>query len=178
MDYSYTSNAYDYSHFEDRPTQSAAAAAPAREMPAKTVKKKSRVVQISEKQLRRSSQRSAQLVKTMLNLCAVLSVIALIGAVVFSQVQLAELTEEIGSTTQALSEEVNLSVQLEMEAASKMNTDEIETIARERLGMEKVSEGQTTYINLAQEDSGTILQENQQTGFLEELWNSILSIFS
>ena len=178
MDYSYTSNAYDYSHFEDRPTQSAAAAAPARELPAKPVRKKSKVIQINEKQLRRSSQRSALLVKTMLNLCAVLSVIALIGAVVFSQVQLVELTEEIGSATETLSEEKNLSVQLEMMAASKMNTEEIEAYARERLGMEKVSEGQTTYINMAQEDSGTVLQENKQPGFLEQLWDSILSIFA
>lgn len=178
MDYSYTSNAYDYSHFESRPTQSAAAAAPAREMPARPVRQKSRVVEISEKQLRRSSQRSAMLVKTMFNLCAVLSVIALVGAVVFSQVQLVELTEKIGSATETLSEEQNLSVQLEMMAASKMNTDDIETYARERLGMEKVSEGQTTYINMAQEDGGTVLQENTQPGVLEQLWNSILSIFS
>ena len=71
-----------------------------------------------------------------------------------------------------------LQVQLEMQAAALMNTDEIEAYARERLGMEKVTEGQTTYINLAQADAGKVLQDNEQPGALKSLWNSICSLFS
>ena len=83
-----------------------------------------------------------------------------IGAIVFSQVQLTELTEQINTTTTALAEQESIAVQLEMQAAEKMNTDEIEAYARETLGMEKATEGQTTYISLAQEDAGTVVQEN------------------
>lgn len=178
MDYSYTSNAYDYSRFEAEAAQSAAVAEPEREAPAKTAKKKSNVVVLNEKQLRRSRQRNALLAKTIVNLALVLTVVAMIGAVVFSQVQLVELTDQIGSATKDLTEQKSLSVQLEMMAASKMNTNEIETYARDSLGMEKVSEGQTSYINLAQDDAGKVLQENAQPGILEEIWNTIRSIFS
>ena len=59
-----------------------------------------------------------------------------------------------------------------------MNTDEIAVYARERLGMEKVTEGQTTYINLAQDDTGVVHQENEQPSALKELWNTIRSAFS
>lgn len=45
-----------------------------------------------------------------------------------------------------------------MQAASKLNTEEIEQIAREKLGMEKVADGQTSYISLTQDDEGTVVQ--------------------
>ena len=167
-----TSSAYDYSLFEAR----SAAAAPAPQAPAK--KKKSNVIRLNEKQLRRSHRHNAHSLKTMVNLCLVLVVVGAIGAIVFSQVQLTELTDQINTTTTALAEQESIAVQLEMQAAAKMNTDEIEAYARETLGMEKAAEGQTTYISLAQEDAGTVVQNNTAPNIFTQIWESILSIFS
>ncbi len=114
----------------------------------------------------------------MVNLCLVLVVVGAIGAIVFSQVQLTELTDQINTTTTALAEQESIAVQLEMQAAAKMNTDEIEAYARETLGMEKAAEGQTTYISLAQEDAGTVVQKNTSPNIFTQIWESILSIFS
>lgn len=170
-----TSNAYDFSLFEEKQEAAAAAvSAPA----AEPKKKKANVLHLTEKQLRRSHRHNAHSLRTMLNLGIVLVIVASIGAVVFSQVQLTELTEQINNTNEALSEQRSIAVQLEMMAASKMNTDEVETYARERLGMEKVSEGQTTYISLQSDDAGTVVQENGSGGFLAGLWESLRSIFS
>lgn len=167
-----SSSAYDYSLFEARPET----AVPAPKAPAK--RKRSNVIQLNEQQLRRSHRHNAHSLRTILNLGFVLLVVGAIGAIVFSQVQLTELTDKINSTANDLSEQKSIAVQLEMRAASKMNTDEIEAYARERLGMEKVSDGQTTYISLAQEDMGTIVQDNEQSNFFAEIWQSILSVFS
>ena len=90
-----------------------------------------------------------------MNLAVVLVIVGAIGAVVFSQVQLTELTDEINTANESLSQEKSIAIQLEMQAASKLNTEEIEQIAREKLGMEKVADGQTSYISLTQDDEGT-----------------------
>ena len=51
---------------------------------------------------------------------------------VFSQVQLTELTDEINTANESLSQEKSIAIQLEMQAASKLNTEEIKQIAREK----------------------------------------------
>lgn len=172
----YSSNAYDFELFETKPERAPLAAEPAPKASPK--KKKANVIRLDEKQLRRSRRHSAHSLRTMVNLCLVLVVVGAIGAIVFSQVQLTELTDQINTANQALSEEKSLTVQLEMMAASQMDTDDLEAYAREKLGMEKVTEGQTSYISLAREDTGTVVQANRQSNFLEEIWNSVLSIFS
>lgn len=169
-----SSSAYDFSLFEAH-----SAAIPAPKTPAAPAKKKkSNVIRLNEKQLRRSHRRNAHAFRTILSLGVVLVVVGAIGAIVFSQVQLTELTEQINTTTTALAEQESIAVQLEMQAAEKMNTDEIEAYARETLGMEKATEGQTTYISLAQEDAGTVVQENTAPNIFVQIWESILSIFS
>ncbi|MGN0479650.1 MAG: hypothetical protein ACI4GO_09470 [Hominenteromicrobium sp.] len=171
-----TSSAYDFSLFEAKAERSSLAAAPAPKAAPK--KKKSNVIQLNEQQLRRSHRHSAHSFRMMLNLSFVLVLVGAIGAIVFSQVQLTELTDQITTVSEALSEQQSLSVQLEMMAASKMNTDEVEAYARDRLGMEKVSDGQVSYISLAQDDAGTVVQKDHGPNFLESIWESILSIFS
>lgn len=166
-----TSSAYDYSLFERKQ-----AAAPA--LPVAPQKKQQNLIRLNTQQLTRSRRHNANVVRTMLNLCVTLVVVGAIGAIVFSQVQLTELTDQVNSTSTTLSEQQSLEIQLEMMASSKMNTDQVETYAREKLGMEKVTDGQTTYINLAQQDSGTVVQADTEPGVLEGIWKSILSFFS
>ncbi len=169
-----TSSAYDFEHFAPKTAESAGA--PSRESRKKA--QEQNVTQLTEAELRRSQRRGAHTVRTVLSLAAVLSVVLTIGAVVFGQVQLTELTEQIHEAEQALSEEKSLSVQLDMQANSNLNTDQIAAYARDQLGMEKITESQTTYISLSQGDSGTVLQENGGTGFFAAIWNAILSVFS
>ena len=146
MAYANTSSAYDFEAFE-RPMRSSAAPAvtPVRN---EKQRNKNNVVQLNERDLRRSHRRNANAARTLIALCGVMIVLSVVGAVVFGQVQLTELT------------------------------DEIEAYARDRLGMEKVTEGQTTYINLAQTDTGAVLGANEQPGVLKGFWNTICSLFS
>ena len=75
--------------------------------------------------------------------------------------QLTELTEEINQTSQALAEAESLEIQLNMAAAQKMTGAQVEEYAAS-LGMEKVSGSQVTYINVAQEDQGTVVQQVEE----------------
>ena len=128
-----TSNAYDFDLFDSRDHGSAAPKLPEPKAPQKQ-KQKNNVVKLDEKQLRRSHRHSANTVKMLMNLAVVLVIVGAIGAVVFSQVQLTELTDEINTANESLSQEKSIAIQLEMQAASKLNTEEIEQIARGRQG--------------------------------------------
>ena len=155
-----TSNAYDFDLFDSRDHGSAAPKLPEPKAPQKQ-KQKNNVVKLDEKQLRRSHRH-----------------VGAIGAVVFSQVQLTELTDEINTANESLSQEKSIAIQLEMQAASKLNTEEIEQIAREKLGMEKVADGQTSYISLTQNDEGTVVQAEKTPNLLDRIWQALQSLFS
>ena len=167
-----TSNAYDFDLFDSRDHGSAAPKLPEPKTPQKQ-KQKNNVVKLDEKQLRRSHRHSANM-----NLAVVLVIVGAIGAVVFSQVQLTELTDEINTANESLSQEKSIAIQLEMQAASKLNTEEIEQIAREKLGMEKVADGQTSYISLTQNDEGTVVQAEKTPNLLDRIWQALQSLFS
>ena len=169
-----TSNAYDFDLFDSRDHGSAAPKLPEPKAPQKQ-KQKNNVVKLDEKQLRRSHRHSANTVKMLMNLAVVL---VIVGAVVFSQVQLTELTDEINTANESLSQEKSIAIQLEMQAASKLNTEEIEQIAREKLGMEKVADGQTSYISLTQDDEGTVVQAEKTPNLLDRIWQVLQSLFS
>ena len=164
-----TSNAYDFDLFDSRDHGSAVPKLPEPKAPQKQ-KQKNNVVKLDEKQLRRSHRHSANTVKMLMNLAVVLVIVGAIGAVVFSQVQLTELTDEINTANESLSQE--------MQAASKLNTEEIEQIAREKLGMEKVADGQTSYISLTQDDEGTVVQAEKTPNLLDRIWQVLQSLFS
>ena len=94
---------------------------------------------------------------------------ALCVAMVYSQQQLAVLTEEINAATQTLEESESLQVQLEMMAARKMNSAQVEEYAAKTLGMSKASQGQVTYVAVAQEDKGVVFQNAEGGSFLDQL---------
>ena len=85
-------------------------------------------------------------------------IFATVVSIVYSQVQLTELTEEINIATQQLQEEQSLEVQMSMQASQKMNGAQVEEYAKKELGMSKISEGQVSYVNVVQQDKGTVLQ--------------------
>lgn len=172
-----SSNAYDFDLFDRRDNGSAAPKLPEPKAPEKKVKNKNNVVELDEKKLRRSHRHSANTVKMLFNLACVLVLVGAVGAIVFSQVQLTELTDEINTVTNSLSEEKSVAIQLEMQAAAKMNTEDIEKIAREKLGMEKVTEGQTSYISLTQNDEGTVVQAEKEPNFFTKAWEFLQSLF-
>ena len=104
-------------------------------------------------------------------------VFSAVTLVVYNQVQLTELTEEINTTTKQLEEAESLEIQLNMEASAQMDGAAVEQYAQEELGMSKVSGGQVTYVNVAQEDQGTVVREATSGSFWENLWSAIQSWF-
>lgn len=105
-------------------------------------------------------------------LCFGLIFITAISAV-HSEVQLTELTEEITKTSQALEEAKSLEIQLSMQAAQKMSDTEVEEYAVQRLGMSKMSNSQVTYLHVAGQDQGKVVQDIAGKSWLEEALSAV-----
>ena len=98
--------------------------------------------------------------------------------VVYNQVQLTELTDQINTTTQQLEEAESLEVQLNMEASQQMNGSQVEEYATQELGMKKVVSDQVTYVNVAEEDQGAVVRQASGGSFLDKLWSTVVSWFA
>ena len=105
-------------------------------------------------------------------------ILATVTTMIYNQVQLTELTEEINTAAQSLQEAESLEIQLNMEAAQEMNGTQVEEYAANELGMSKIQSGQVTYVGSSQEDQGDVLQEATQGSWMDQLWAWLQSLFA
>lgn len=158
--------AYDFTLFEDH----YGGAAPVREpRPERQRRPDRRVVEFPVERPRPSARPKRHPGRVLLAALSFAVFTAIAVAMVYSQQRLAVLTEEINAATQALEEGQSLEVQLNMAAAQKMNSAQVEEYAVQELGMSKVSLGQLTYVNVARRDQGTVVQAVEGGSVLDGL---------
>ena len=155
----YSSEAYDFSLFEERTST------------------EERVSNARWEELKKNRKPRRHLLRRAAAVLCFGVVFSAVTLVVYNQVQLTELTEEINTTAKQLEEAESLEIQLNMEASAQMDGAAVEQYAQEELGMSKVSGGQVTYVNVAQEDQGTVVREATSGSFWENLWSAIQSWF-
>lgn len=167
--------AYDFSYFEEHVDNTVPALDPrVQEQP------RHNVVELPEQpeQPRQRPQRQARPKRGILRRAAAALCFAAVFATgisaVQSEVQLTELTEEINKTQNELAEAESLEVQLSMQAAQRMTDAQVEEYAVQ-LGMSKMTGSQVTYLHVAQQDKGTVVQDIEGASFFERLWNNIRS---
>lgn len=152
--------AYDLSLFE--------------ESPAYEPQKKNNVVKIPKRKLdenRRKKLNPFTLLST--SLIAIVSLF-IISSVVYSQVQLTELTEQINVATKELQEKQSIYTQLQMKIESESSLRLVENYARNELGMQKIEPTQVEYITLSSGDKAEIKGDTSNNG----IFDSIGKVFS
>ncbi|MBQ9083929.1 MAG: hypothetical protein IJY28_10635 [Clostridia bacterium] len=97
----------------------------------------------------------------------------LFGSVLFNQLQLNELNNNIRTTTTQLERSRSEYIQLEMAAASRLTLEEVERYAVDVLGMQKMQNNQLLYIR-TNEDDKIIAYDDSADG----VWGKIQSWFS
>ena len=97
-----------------------------------------------------------------------------IVSILFNQIAITELTNEVSTKTSELEQLENEYRMLSTELESSVALGNIQTIITRDLGMTKLSDDQITYVNLSEGDTMT-LPEGSSSGFLSKLWNSITS---
>ena len=159
------SEAYDLSLFEPK----------RQELPASG--QKNNVIKLTQEQLDKSRRVKIQPLHALATFLSMAVVVGIVGSVVYVQAQLNELTDQINTTTQQLEEAQSTEIQLNMEASQKMNGAAVEEYATNELGISKVVSDQVTYVDVAQEDAGTVVRQATGDSFWEKMWSTVRSWF-
>lgn len=104
-------------------------------------------------------------------------IFATVVCVIQSQVMLTELTQQINTVTDDLQKAESVEIQLNMQAALRMNDAQIEKYATGELGLGKITGTQVTYINVARADHGQVLQDIDGGSVLDKLWAFLRKLF-
>lgn len=110
------------------------------------------------------------------------AILLVIGAaiclfLVFGQVRLAELTEQIETTQQELTEAESLYTQYQMRSDSQLSLTSIEEFATKNLGMAKAEQTQMEYIELSSSDKGEVVQSDNDN-WLASAWRFVVNLLS
>lgn len=167
--------AYDFSLFESHYDNTVPAVEPRRE---RQTKKAPNIVELPKKELEKNAKRKRHPFRAAMMVLSFSAFIAIAVAMVYSQEQLAMLTEKINAATQELAESESLEVQLNMRASQKMNDAEVEKYVTSELGMSKITSRQISYVNVAQQDRGTVMQKIDGGSPLDKLLSAIRSWFA
>ena len=171
----YRAEAYDFSLFEVHYDNTVPAVEPRRE---RQTRKAPNIVELPKKELEKNAKPKRHPFRSFMMVLSFSAFIAIAVAMVYSQEQLAMLTEKINAATQELAESQSLEVQLNMRASQKMNDSEVEKYVTSELGMSKISSRQISYVNVAQQDKGTVMQEVDGGSVLDKLLSAIRSWFA
>ena len=169
------SEAYDFSLFEERMDNTAPAKEERREQRRRIHRN---VVELPQKELEKNARAKINPLKAMAAVACFAVIFATVVSVVYSQVQLTELTERINQSNAALAEAQSLEVQLSMRGTQMMNDTEVENYVVNELGMTKISGSQVTYLNVAQNDKGTVVQSADGGSVLDKALKAAYSLFS
>ena len=158
--------AYDFELFEPRRV-----AEPAPQ-------KKSNVIELPREKLEQNGKtkpKTAKMVMMFLTFCVIAGVV---GTFVCGQVQLAELSESLGTAQKTLQEQQNAYAQMKMKSDASLSMEAVETYASGRLGMKKAEENQIVPMELAKGDKAEVVSKDGSPNLLEQVWKTIEGVLS
>lgn len=162
------SSAYDFALFE--PKRSAGT----EQVP----QRKSNVIELPKERLEENRRHRVHLGKIIPTFLAFLVISGIVGTYVNGQVQLSEISDEMGTAQKALQEQQNLYSQMKIKSASAFSMEAIETYATQKLGMKKTSSNQVTAVELSKGDKSQVVAKTSNSNWLERVWEAIKGFLS
>lgn len=156
--------AYDFSLFE--PQQ--------KELP----RKPGNVIELPAQQLEENRRPKRKTFRLAATFCFMAIMTVILGTLVYGQVQLTELTEQLNSATKQMEEQKSLNTQLKVKSDSRMTLQAAEVYAKDKLGMSKITYSQVDCIKLSPGDKGQVLDPNAAGSWWSSIWNSIQNLLS
>ncbi len=181
--YNRTSEAYDFSLFEGKPVEDKYTVHKKNKELAVgtgTVKAENDLQTHSKTHVYRIKKRNSKSRTFRVVVSCFLLVVALgaTASIIFNQVRLTELTEEIDTAAQQLEESQSVYTQLQMRANANLSLATVESYAKENLGMRKIDQSQLVFVELSKGDKGEVVQDNSGNNFFTNLWNTIKNFLS
>lgn len=140
--------------------------------------RKTNVIELPKEQLeanRHTKVRPFRLVA----IFAVFAIIAgIVAAYVNGQVQLSQLSNEMGTAQKTLQEQQDLTAQLKIKSDSKLSMEAVENRASQNLGMQKTTRSQITTVALSKGDRSEVVGGTQNKNWLERAWEAVKGFLS
>ena len=162
--YRSSNEAYDFTLFE-----------PKRQLEAP--QKKSNIIELPQEKLEENRRAKNNPLKILSGFMALLVMLGIVGTMVYGQVQLTELTDQLNKQTKTLNEQQNAYTQMKMKSDSQLSLETVENYATQKLGMKKIEQNQVVPIELSTGDK-TQVMNNENQNQLESVWNALLELLS
>lgn len=140
--------------------------------------RKQNIIELPQKQLEQNRRNKLQPLHAVATFLSMAVIVGIVGTMVYSQVQLTELTEELNSATKQLEESKSVYTQLKMKSDSQLSLETVENYAKDELGMRKISQNQVECISLSEGDKGAVLEDAAGGNWWTNLWNTIQNLLS
>ena len=160
-----SNNAYDISVFEDENLEN------------QDLHKKNKVVIIPKKKIEQAKRRKRNPLKLTVSFLFSAVVVAVVGMIIYSQVQLTELNQKISEAQETLENSQSEYTQMQMNVDAKYTTSIIEEYAQDKLGMTKANSSQKEFVDLSSGDKAKIVEKEDKSIF-DTIVDWISSIWS
>lgn len=160
-----SNNAYDISVFEDDNLEN------------QDLHKKNKVVKIPKKKIEQSKRRKRNPLKLTVGFLFSAVVVAVVGMIIYSQVQLTELNQKISEAQETLENSQSEYTQMQMNVDAKYTTSIIEEYAQDKLGMTKANSSQKEFVDLSSGDKAKVIEKEDKSIF-DTIVDWISSIWS
>ena len=148
--------AYDLSLFEDKPREK---------------KKKNNVVKIPREKSQVKLKRRVNYATVIYSVILSSVVVSVFTVMVYSQIQLTELTDKINTVDKALAESQSTYTQLKMKAESQYSLRSVENYVENELFMKKVEPSQIEYITLSSGDKAELKNNVSKDSIFDKIKN-------
>lgn len=160
-----SNNAYDISVFEDDNLEN------------QDLHKKNKVVKIPKKKIEQAKRRKRNPLKLTVGFLFSAVVVAVVGMIIYSQVQLTELNQKISEARETLENSQSEYTQMQMNVDAKYTTSIIEEYAQDKLGMTKANSSQKEFVDLSSGDKAKVIEKEDKSIF-DTIVDWISSIWS
>jgi len=160
-----SNNAYDISVFEDENLKN------------QDLHKKNKVVKIPKKKFEQAKRRKRNPLKLTVGFLFSAVVVAVVGMIIYSQVQLTELNQKISEAQETLENSQSEYTQMQMNVDAKYTTSIIEEYAQDKLGMTKANSSQKEFVDLSSGDKAKVIEKEDKSIF-DTIVDWISSIWS
>lgn len=160
-----SNNAYDISVFEDENLEN------------QDLHKKNKVVKIPKKKIEQAKRRKRNPLKLTVSFLFSAVVVAVVGMIIYSQVQLTELNQKISEAQETLENSQSEYTQMQMNVDAKYTTSIVEEYAQDKLGMTKANSSQKEFVDLSSGDKAKVVEKEDKSIF-DTIVDWISSIWS
>ena len=160
-----SNNAYDISVFEDENFEN------------QDLHKKNKVIKIPKKKIEQAKRRKRNPLKLTVSFLFSAVVVAVVGMIIYSQVQLTELNQKISEAQETLENSQSEYTQMQMNVDAKYTTSIIEEYAQDKLGMTKANSSQKEFVDLSSGDKAKVIEKEDKSIF-DTIVDLISSIWS